>query len=49
MGKDKPKKNRKTTPCPVLGAVLKYHNDDNMDDYMNDDDMDPAADAVNAA
>jgi hypothetical protein len=49
VGIDQPKKNRKTKPCPVKDSALKYHSDDNTDDYMDDDDVDPAADVVSAA
>lgn len=41
MWKDKPKKKKRTMLCPILGATLKFH---------KDDDMDPAAaGAVGAA
>jgi hypothetical protein len=41
LRKDKPKKKRRTMLCPILGATLKFH---------KDDDMDPAAaGAVEAA
>ncbi|KAG2634084.1 hypothetical protein PVAP13_2NG249103 [Panicum virgatum] len=41
LRKDKPKKKKRTMLCPILGATLKFH---------KDDDMDPAASgAVGAA
>jgi hypothetical protein len=48
-GDRREKEEEKTKPCPVKNVALKYHNDDNTDDYKDDDEVDPTADIVGAA
>jgi hypothetical protein len=49
VGIDERKKKRKPSHVQLKDVALKYHNDDNTDDYKDDDEVDPTADIVGAA